>query len=81
MEAVWPELLSKLSPKLEKMLLKLRRMGSQPHLQDARGSPGDRRSGWTDALFRGRSDRLQGTLTETLGIALADLRQHDNALG
>ena len=53
-----------------------------PHLQDARGGPGDRRSGWTDALFRdGRSDRLQGTLTETLGIALADLRQHDDALG
>ena len=49
-------------------------MGSQPHLQDARGGPDDRRSGWTDALFRGRSDRLQGTLTKTLGIALADLR-------
>jgi hypothetical protein len=80
-EAVCPKLLSKLSPTLEKMFLKLRRMGSQPHLQAACGSPSDRRSGWTDALFRGRSDRLQGTLTKTLGIALADLRQHDNALG
>jgi hypothetical protein len=28
-----------------------------------------------------RTDRLQGTLTKTLGIALADLRQHDDALG
>ena len=28
-----------------------------------------------------RTDCLQGTLTETLGIALAGLRQHDNALG
>ena len=27
------------------------------------------------------TDCLHGTLTETLGIALADLRQHDNALG
>jgi hypothetical protein len=41
-----------------KAVLKIRRMGSQPHLQDARGGPGDRRFGWTDALFRGRSDRL-----------------------
>ena len=28
-----------------------------------------------------RTDRLHGALTETLGIALAGLRQHDNALG
>ena len=28
-----------------------------------------------------RTDRLQGALTETLGFALAGLRQHDNALG
>ena len=83
METVWPELISKLSAKALKRCSSSSAEWAVSRIYKTRAAvpaivvP----AGRTRYSDGGRSDRLQGTLTKTLGIALADLRQHDNALG
>jgi hypothetical protein len=82
-ETVWPELISKLSTKALRRCSSSSAEWAVSRIYKTRAAvpaivvPLDGRAIPMD----GRSDRLQGTLTETLGIALADLRQHDDALG